>query len=71
MSGSGHAQLKFDGELTWKELKKQINLAGRGIPDTALVLLTTDGSSDSKLREQTIHVDWDMSEVEDRDKPGR
>lgn len=63
MAGSGHTQIKFDGILTWNELKKHINVAGRGIPDTATVLLSSNGSADPELREQQIIVDWDLDEA--------
>lgn len=65
MAGSGHSEIKFDGILTWGEFRKQVILAGRGIPDSATVELKTNGSSNPQLIEQVIGADWDLDEMDD------
>jgi hypothetical protein len=64
MSGKGNTHLTFDGELTWAEFKKVVNLAGRGIPDTAMVTLTNNGSSNPTLVDQAVVVDWELSALD-------
>jgi hypothetical protein len=64
VTGTGHIDIKFDGELTWGEFKKAIELAGRGIPRTAMVSLGNNGSSNKSLIEQVVSVEWELSEMD-------